>query len=94
MTFQEFGKLNKVRVLHINKKNIQAFGIYMPDAVLEFPDTGVFILFSGSDTCCEEHKYQKYIENGKTTKEIVFGSRNKAAQFVLGEGIGTTDDWK
>ena len=80
-----------------------AFGIYIENAVFVFhdaqmcvksyPDTGVFLLLKGSYTASSDNKYQEYILEGKTIKNIIFQSRNAAAQFVLGN-TGQTNCWK
>lgn len=90
--------------LKIEKDNISAEGIYIPNAIfsfdddkksiLSYPDMGIFVLLTGShaDLSVKE-KYLPYIKDGKTTQTIIFQSRNAAAKFVLGEK-GRTDDWK
>ena len=56
-------------------------------------DTGVFVLFKGSHSVTTDKKYTKYVENGITTRELAFQSKNAAAQFVLGIS-GRTNHWK
>ena len=93
-------------ILTITKNdNVIARGIFISEAVLSFddngksgisyPDTGVFVLFSGSAVSSPKDKYEQYVdkEKGTTKKEIVFQSRNAAAQFVLGEE-GRTNHWE
>lgn len=92
-------------ILKITRENtIIARGIYLPEAVTSFrdddtsvisyPDTGVFILLKDSHAFSRESKYAPYINSDqKTTREIIFQSRNAAAQFVLGQ-TGRTNDWK
>lgn len=81
-----------------------AKGIYISDVVTSFndyktsaisyPDTGIFVLFKGSYADSLEDKYKPYIDmERKTNREIVFQSRNAAAQFVLGSN-GSTNCWK
>lgn len=93
----------QIKVIDENGK--KACGLYMPDAVFTYKDsgtlitsyvdTGVFVLFEGSDVSDSvDQKYQRYIgENRKTTREIIFQSRNAAAKFVLGEA-GRENHWK
>lgn len=93
------------RVLYIFKDdNIIATGVDIPEALISFddngtsvisyPDTGIFVLFRGSYASSTENKYKPYIGNDrKTTKEIVFQSKNAAAQFVLGKK-GRTNYWR
>lgn len=90
--------------LKIEKDGIFAEGIFIPDvlfsfdddkkSILSYPDMGIFVLFPGSyaDSPVKE-KYLPYIKDGKTTRTIIFQSRNAAAQFVLGEA-GKTNHWK
>lgn len=81
-----------------------ACGVFLPDAVMcfngektsavSYPDTGIFILLKGSHVFAAETKTAQYIdEEQKTTGEIIFQSRNAAAQFVLGKQ-GSTNDWR
>lgn len=95
----------EMEILSIDKNGVSAKGIHVSEAIATlddaqisakgYPDTGVFVLFKGSDVSpTVKGKYKQYIDaNGKTTKEIVFQSRNAAAQFVLGDK-GRTNDWK
>ena len=62
-------------------------------STISYSDTGVFVLFKGSQAFSAEDKYRKYIDNHITTREIVFQSRQAAAQFVLGSK-GRTNYWK
>lgn len=90
--------------LKIERDGISAEGLSIPNvlfsfdddkqSILSYPDTGIFVLFAGShaDPSIKE-KYLPYIKEGKTTRTIIFQSRNAAAQFVLGEK-GRTDDWR
>lgn len=90
--------------LKIEKDNISAKGIYIPDAIfsfdddkksiLSYPDMGIFVLLTGShaDISVKE-KYLPYIKDGKTTRTIIFQSRNAAARFVLGDK-GNTNSWQ
>lgn len=82
---------------------VAAKGIHIPEAVaffddyntsaISYPDTGVFILFKGSYTSSLEDKYKSYIDsNRKTNREIVFQSKNAAAQFVVGSK-GRSNYW-
>lgn len=85
------------------KKGIEAYGLYVENGIFfyddagksikSYLDTGVFILLAGSQTVCNEEKLKNCIQNGRTTKTIIFQSRNAAAQFVLGNA-GRTNDWK
>lgn len=62
-------------------------------SIISYPDTGVFILFKGSVAASTDEKYRDSIgSDGRTNREIVFQSRNAAAEFVLGEG-GRTNYW-
>ena len=91
-------------ILEISRDDIAiARGAFLPNAVLTFqddetsiisyPDTGVFILFKGSVAASTDEKYRDSIgSDGRTNREIVFQSRNAAAEFVLGEG-GRTNYW-
>ena len=92
------------RVLHIFEEDIViATGIDIPEALISFddngtsvisyPDTGIFVLLRGSYSSSTENKYKPYIgKDRKTTREIVFQSKNAAAQFVLGNK-GRTNYW-
>ena len=105
MTFEEMANVTKATIQHIEINGIIiAKGIHMPDSIISFcdndnliigyPDTGVFILFKDSHTCTANEKYEKYINNNrKTNREIIFQSRNAAAEFVLGKK-GNTNYWK
>lgn len=100
-----FTEQETIKVLQISKSNVAiATGIYIPEALMSFddndtsvisyPDTGVFVLLRGSYTSSTENKYKPYIgKDRKTTREIVFQSRNAAAQFVLGNQ-GCTNCWQ
>jgi hypothetical protein len=102
-SFENMARKTGIEILEISDKNIKAKGMHMSKAIVSFdvnktfiisyPDTGVFILFKGSDTLSTGDKYNSCIENGKTTREIVFQSRNAAAIFVLGK-TGNTHSWK
>lgn len=93
------------KILSIDKEGVIARGIHISEVITtindaqisakSYPDTGIFVLFKGSDVSpAVKEKYKQYIDvDGKTTKEIVFQSRNAAAQFVLGDK-GRTNDWK
>ena len=96
--------LNESEIEYMDFSNgNSAFGIYIENAVFVFhdaqmcvksyPDTGVFLLLKGSYTASSDNKYQEYILEGKTIKNIIFQSRNAAAQFVLGD-TGQTNSWK
>lgn len=105
MSFESIAKQIGMQTLQITENDVViARGIYIPNAVTSFcddatstisyPDTGVFVLFKGGFASATEDKYRPYIdENRKTNREIVFQSRNAAAQFVLGDK-GSTDYWK
>lgn len=90
--------------LKISEDGTEASGIYFPNAVLTFrdgdssvisySDTGVFILFRGSDINSKNIISEKYLdENSRTIKDVVFQSRNMAAKAVLGDK-GCTNSWK
>lgn len=95
----------QTEILYINKDVVSAKGIHIPEAIAAFddaqisaktyPDTGVFVLFKGSDVSpTVKGNFKQHIdENEKTTREIIFQSRNAADQFVLGDK-GRTNDWK
>ena len=105
--FETMAKQSKAEILQITneKSQIIARGIWMQDAMAvlqdnsicwsSYPDTGVFVLFQGSQAALPEAgKYAACISTDqKTTREIVFQSRNAAAQFVLGN-IGRTNHWE
>lgn len=103
--FQTMADQSKTPILKINKNGaVIARGIYIPEALITFhdndtsiinyPDTGVFVLFKNSLCSLKEEKYKRYIDvNSKTKIELVFQSRNAAAQFVLGENA-STNCWK
>ena len=84
--------------LKISDEGTEASGIYFPNAVLTFrdgdssvisySDTGVFILFRGSDI-----NSKNIISESRTIKDVVFQSRNMAAKAVLGDK-GCTNSWK
>lgn len=94
--FETIAKQAKLQILQITENGIViAKGICIPEAVTSFcdnntstisyPDTGVFILFKDSYASSLEEKYKPYIDsNKKTNREIIFQSKNAAAQFVLG----------
>lgn len=98
-------KQAEIQILQISKNDIAiAKGVHIPEAVMSFddsnksvisyPDTGIFVLFKGSRVSSTADKYKPYIGTDcKTTREIVFQSKNAAAQFVLGDQ-GRTNDWK
>lgn len=90
--------------MEIQKDRIMAKGLYLPNAIfsfdddvksiLSYPDMGLFVLLAGSHAAIPaKEKYLPYIKDGKTTRTIIFQSRNSAARFVLGE-TGNTNDWK
>ena len=90
--------------LKIEKDNISAEGIYIPDAIfsfdddkksiLSYPDMGIFVLLPESHADpSAKGKYLPYIKDGKTTRAIIFQSRNAAARFVLGDK-GNTNSWQ
>lgn len=103
--FKAIAKQMGIHILEITENEaILAKGIHIPEALLAFkdgdtsirgyPDTGVCILFKGSNSSSTEEKYKPYIDTDhKTIREIVFQSRNAAAQFVLGSK-GRTNHWK
>lgn len=103
--FETIAQQIGIEILQITENGIViAKGICIPEAVTSFddnntsvisyPDTGVFILFKDSYASSLEEKYKPYIDsNRKTNREIVFQSKNAAAQFVLGE-TGRTNNWK
>mgnify|MGYP001069569773 CR=1 FL=1 len=96
ISFETLAQQVGMGILQITENGIVfAKGICIPEAVTSFcdsntstisyPDTGVFILFKGSYASSLEDKYKPYIDsNRKTNREIVFQSKNAAAQFVLG----------
>ena len=104
-SFKEVVQSMNYPVLQIRKGDeVIARGIHILDSVLaccdgemssiSYPDTGVFVLLNGSESFAVEKKYEHYIdEDGKTTRDIIFQSRNAAAQFVLGD-TGRTNNWK
>lgn len=105
ISFKIIAKQVGMGILQITENGIViAEGICIPEAVTSFcdnntstisyPDTGVFILFKGSYASSLEDKYKLYIDsNRKTNREIVFQSKNAAAQFVLGSK-GRANHWK
>lgn len=105
INFKIIAQQMEIPVLQITKNDtVIAKGICIPEAVTSFcdnntstisyPDTGVFILFKDSYASSLEEKYKPYIDsNKKTNREIIFQSKNAAAQFVLGK-TGRTNDWK
>lgn len=105
MSFESIAKQIGMQTLQITENDIViARGIYIPNAVTSFrdddtstisyPDTGVFVLFKDSFASSTEDKYRPYIDANRTTnREIVFQSRNAAAQFVLGDQ-GRTNHWR
>ena len=107
MDFFDFETLTRqadIKIFTISENGTHAQGIHMPTAILAFddfdksvigyPDTGLFVLFKGSCVCSTDSKFRNYIdENMKTTREIIFQSRNAAAKFVLGDKA-TTNYWK
>ena len=103
MSFEEIATTANMKILKIERdKTIIARGIHMSEAlitfednetsVISYPDTGVFILFKGSFIATKNEKFEKYIKDSSTTREILFQSRNAAAKFVLGDE-GRTNDW-
>lgn len=105
VNFEMLAERSKMQILRIVKNDvILGKGIYIPKAltsfkddeksIISFSDTGVFVLFQGSNAFSKEEKYKKYIdESNKTTREIIFQSKNAAAKFVLGEK-GSTNNWR
>lgn len=105
MNIEEMARRTGYTVLQIERnEKILAQGAHFPNAVaaakddsvstITYPDTGVFVLFIGSHSTSEDRKYAQCLDAAqRTIKEIVFQSRNAAAQFVLG-ATGKTDDWK
>lgn len=103
--FESIAQQTGTQILQITKDDfVIAKGVYIPEAVacfcdnnisvIGYPDTGVFILFKGSYASSLEDKYKPYIDsNKKTNREIIFQSKNAAAQFVLGSE-GNTNYWK
>ena len=95
----------KAEVLQIERDGeVIAKGIYIPEAMTAFhdsgaeavsyKDTGVFILFAKSRAFPAEGKCAKFVDaDGRTVRDIIFQSRNAAAQFVLGDA-GSTNCWK
>lgn len=95
----------KADVLQIERDGeVIAEGIYIKNAVTAFhdsgaeavsyKDTGVFILFAKSRAFSANGKCGKFIDaDGRTERDIIFQSRNAAAQFVLGDS-GSTNCWK
>lgn len=90
--------------LSIKEGSLLAEGIFIPNvlfsfdddkkSILNYPDTGIFALLSGSHAHPSVNKkYLPYIKDSKTTRTIIFQSRNAAAQFVLGP-IGRSNHWK
>lgn len=104
-SIESIAKQLNLQFLRIIENGIEiAKGLYISDAVTSFcdndistisyPDTGIMILFKDSYASSLEDKYKPYIDsNRKTNREIVFQSRNAAAQFVLGDRGGTSH-WK
>ena len=96
INFETIAQQVGIEILQITENGIViAKGICIPEAVTSFcdnntstisyPDTGVFILFKDSYASSLEEKYKPYIDsNKKTNREIIFQSKNAAAQFVLG----------
>ena len=94
-----------VNVLQIEKDGeVIAKGIYIQEAMTAFhdsgaeavsyKDTGVFILFAKSRAFSAEGKCAKFVDaDGRTVRDIIFQSRNAAAQFLLGDA-GSTNCWK
>ena len=94
-----------VNVLQIERDGeVIAKGIYIQEAITAFhdsgteavsyKDTGVFILFAKSRAFSAEGKCAKFVDaDGRTVRDIIFQSRNAAAQFVLG-AAGSTNCWK
>ena len=95
----------KAEVLQIERDGeVIAKGIYIQEAMTAFhdsgteavsyKDTGVFILFAKSRAFSAEGKCAKFVDaDGRTVRDIIFQSRNAAAQFVLGDA-GSTNCWK
>lgn len=105
MSIEAMVRQTNYPILHIEQKEtVLAQGAHFPNTVataddnavsmITYPDTGIFVLFVGSYAACTGKKYEQYLDDSrKTTKEIVFQSRNAAAQFVLGVR-GKTKEWK
>ncbi len=56
-----------------------------PKKVTSYPDTGVFVLFAGSAVSNSSfEKANKFIANGRTTRELIFTSRSAASEFATG----------
>ena len=95
----------KADVLQIERDGeVIAKGIYIEKAVTAFhdsgeeavsyKDTGVLILLAKSRAFSAEGKCAKFVDaDGMTVRDIIFQSRNAAAQFVLGDS-GRTNCWK
>lgn len=105
INFENMAMQTGAEIVSIEKDGVSAKGIHIPEAIATFddaqisaksyPDTGIFVLFKGSGVSpTVKEKYKQYISvDGKTTREIVFQSRNAAARFVLGDK-GKTNDWE
>lgn len=105
ISFENIAQQVGIPVLQITKDRIVlAKGIHIPETIaslcddntstISYPDTGIFILFKGSHVFSAADRYEQYTdENHRTNREIVFQSRNAAAQFVLGE-TGRTNNWQ
>ena len=102
--FESLVEKMKAPVLQIEENGrVIARGFFLPEAIatlhdngassISYSDTGVFILFKGSFSSSTEEKCKSYIdEHQRTNREILFQSRNAAAQFVLGDK-GRTNHW-
>lgn len=105
INFELIAEQMKIPRLEIIRGEKKAMGAHIPTGVfsykdsktsiMSYVDTGVFVLFRGSYAGSSvEKKYKQYIDKDqKTICEIIFQSRNAAAQFVLGK-TGRTDSWK
>ena len=105
MTFEEMAIKSNNTIMHIEENGlIIARGIHIENSLLTFkdndisvisyPDTGTFVLFKGSNVFSRLKKHKNYVDDrGYTKTEIVFQSKNAAAEFVLGKK-GRTNHWK
>lgn len=101
----ELEQLGKCMQITDENGDIIARGVWISDAITAFhdngistvsyPDTGLFLLFKGSQASATvDDKFKQYIDaDRKTTRVIIFQSRNAAAEFVRGDK-GSTGDWK
>lgn len=103
-SFEILARQAGLSILNIMENdNVIASGFFIPKAVaafhddnisaISYSDTGVFVLFKGSFTYSSDDKYNAYINTERrTNREILFQSKNAAAQFVLGDK-GRTNHW-